>query len=196
MRKLCTEFGHKIRANFDEESIIVYQAFNDAIADYALEHNRFGGANYNFDRMTWIKPSFLWMMYRCGWGLKDENQKRILQIRLPRAVFDDLARQAVVSSYSSELEQYEKEWQADVARSNVRCQWDPERTPLGHEIGGIRSLQLGLRRAAVHLYNDSIIEIKDITARVHELYSQRNLPIPEVLQEREYTVQDNTQDNV
>ncbi|WP_308010901.1 DUF4291 family protein [Streptomyces sp. AC495_CC817] len=19
---------------------------------------------------TWIKPSFLWMMYRCGWGLE------------------------------------------------------------------------------------------------------------------------------
>ncbi|WP_422570328.1 DUF4291 family protein, partial [Erwinia billingiae] len=28
--------------------------------------------------MTWIKPSFLWMMYRSGWGMKDPGQKRIL----------------------------------------------------------------------------------------------------------------------
>ncbi|MDI8083747.1 DUF4291 domain-containing protein [Salmonella enterica subsp. enterica serovar Kentucky] len=26
--------------------------------------------------MTWIKPSFLWMMYRSHWGTKDPGQKR------------------------------------------------------------------------------------------------------------------------
>ena len=27
--------------------------------------------------MTWIKPSFLWMMYRCGWTEKDIYGKPI-----------------------------------------------------------------------------------------------------------------------
>ena len=188
MRKTILDLGHKIRANYDDESIVVYQAFNDLIADYAVANKRFGGEGFNPNRMTWIKPSFLWMMYRCGWGLKDENQKRILQIRLPRSVFDAFVREAVLSTYSSEIYETEKEWQVDIARSNVRCQWDPERTPFGGAIGGMRSIQLGLRGKAFQNYNENIIEITDLTRRVHELYQQRNQPIAEVLSEKEYII--------
>jgi hypothetical protein len=31
--------------------------------------------------MTWIKPSFLWMMYRCGWGAK-EGQESVLVVEI------------------------------------------------------------------------------------------------------------------
>ncbi|MFE2537242.1 DUF4291 family protein [Streptomyces sp. NPDC059371] len=35
------------------------------------------------DRMTWIKPSFLWMVYRSGWGTK-EGQETVLAVEISR----------------------------------------------------------------------------------------------------------------
>ncbi len=39
------------------------------------------------NRMTWIKPNFLWMMYRSGWAVK-KNQERILAIKLTKKGFE------------------------------------------------------------------------------------------------------------
>lgn len=52
-------------------------------------------------RMTWIKPNFLWMMYRSGWAQK-KNQEVILAIRICRSFFEELLFQAVYTSYQSE----------------------------------------------------------------------------------------------
>ena len=55
----------EIRADYDRETIVVYQAYRPEIADPAVEAQRFVPP-FSFGRMTWIKPSFLWMMERCG----------------------------------------------------------------------------------------------------------------------------------
>jgi len=60
---------YQIRAMYDENSITVYQAYSRAIALPALQNNRFV-APFSFKRMTWIKPSFLWLMQKSHWGLK------------------------------------------------------------------------------------------------------------------------------
>ena len=52
--------GRHIMAQFDADSIYVYQAYRSAIARFAIEHQRFGG-EFSFNRMSWIKPNFLWM---------------------------------------------------------------------------------------------------------------------------------------
>ncbi|CAF1389617.1 unnamed protein product, partial [Adineta ricciae] len=85
--------GKWILASFDDESVIVYQAYNDDIAKYACENGRFAGClTYNEKRMTWIKTSFLWMMYRSNWASRP-NQQHILAIWLRRSAFDSyLAR--------------------------------------------------------------------------------------------------------
>ncbi len=45
--------GKWILASFDEESIIVYQAFHSEIAKFACENNHFIGCpDYNQERMT------------------------------------------------------------------------------------------------------------------------------------------------
>lgn len=56
--------GRHILAQFDDNNVVVYQAFCPEIADYVVKHGHFGGPNYNFTRMTWIKTNFMWMMYR------------------------------------------------------------------------------------------------------------------------------------
>jgi phage terminase large subunit len=55
-----------IRPVFDEQTVTVYQAFNKAIAESVVQHQTFISSPFKIDRMTWIKPSFLWMMYRSG----------------------------------------------------------------------------------------------------------------------------------
>ena len=64
----------QIRAVYGEKTIRVYQAYNHEIADTALDAGRFVSPPFKLTRMTWIKPSFLWMMYRSGWGMKDAGQ--------------------------------------------------------------------------------------------------------------------------
>ena len=82
----------EIRADYNQHTITIYQAYNDAIADVAVRDGRFG-APFSFNRMTWIKPSFMWMMERSNWGLK-KDQQHILAIRIKRTFFDTLLEQA------------------------------------------------------------------------------------------------------
>lgn len=74
--------SHQFTAEWDEEGVFFYQAFNDEIADYAIENQRFGGPKFNPERMTWIKPSFAWVLYRSGYASK-HKQNRILKVKLP-----------------------------------------------------------------------------------------------------------------
>lgn len=81
--------GEHILAQYDDASVVVYQAYRPSIGRYAIEHGYFGGPDFSFDRMSWIKPNFLWMMYRSGWGTK-EGLECILGLRLRRPFFDGL----------------------------------------------------------------------------------------------------------
>ena len=76
----------QIRANHDRESVVVYQAYRKQIAEPAIEQGRFV-APYSWGRMTWIKPSFLWMMARSNWG-KKPGQEYVLQLRIRREGFE------------------------------------------------------------------------------------------------------------
>ena len=71
-------------AEWDEEGVYFYQAYNDEIANWAIENQKFGGPKFSQTRMTWIKPSFAWVLYRSGYGSK-HNQNRILKVKLSHA---------------------------------------------------------------------------------------------------------------
>src|SRR5580698_3888441 len=100
--------GRHIMAQFDAESVVVYQAYNPAIGHFAARNGYFGGG-FGIGRMSWIKPNFLWMMYRSGWGTK-ENQEATLALRLHRSFFDSLLGQAVTSSWDRDQFATEEEW--------------------------------------------------------------------------------------
>lgn len=158
--------GKHILAQFDQESILVYQAFRPSIASFAVSHQRFGG-DFSYSRMSWIKPNFLWMMYRCGWASKPD-QERVLAVRLRRQFFDELLRVAVPSSYSAGSRQSREAWQQAVADSDVRLQWDPDHDPAGRPLER-RAIQLGLRGEVLRRYgSEALISIEDITPFVVE----------------------------
>jgi hypothetical protein len=156
--------GRHILAHHDAETVVVYQAYRPAIGTYAIEHGVFGG-EFSYSRMSWIKPNFLWMMYRCGWGTK-EGQEIVLGLRLRRPFFDGLLAQAVPSSFGASGLSSHDEWASAVARSEVRLQWDPDHDPHGVPLPR-RAIQLGLRGSALEAFGKrELLEVIDMTGFV------------------------------
>lgn len=150
-----------INAIYDEHTVRVYQAYNDRIADEAIKLGTFGNS-FKLDRMTWIKPSFLWMMYRSGWATK-EGQQRILAIDMKREGFDLIVENSVLSTFSEEIYETHANWKMCLENSEVRCQWDPERDVYGAPQER-RSIQLGIKGNMVKRYiSEWITNITDIT---------------------------------
>jgi Domain of unknown function (DUF4291) len=164
--------GRHILAQYDDESVIVYQAYQPSIGHFAARNGYFGG-DFSFSRMSWVKPGFLWMMFRNGWGTKDK-QEVTLAIRLKRSAFDDILAEAVPSTYTAALYATEDAWKRALETSDVRMQWDPDHDPSGARLER-RAIQLGLRGSILKRYaHDWIIDIEDISdfvqqQRVHAL---------------------------
>jgi hypothetical protein len=158
--------GRHILAHFDEESIIVYQAYRPSIGRFTIERGYFGGG-FSYSRMSWIKPNFLWMMYRSGWGTK-EGEEITLGLRLRRAFFESILAQAVQSSYYEGHYPTREQWQEALATSSVRLQWDPDHDPSGAKLER-RAVQLGLRGEVLEAFGmRELLEVIDLTAFVAE----------------------------
>ncbi|MER5793798.1 DUF4291 domain-containing protein [Streptomyces sp. NPDC001980] len=160
---------HVIRAAYAESTITVYQAYSPEIGLPAVREGHFAGG-WKRDRMTWIKPSFLWMMYRCGWGTK-AGQETVLSVEISRAGFEWALRHACLSSYVRGLHPDRATWQRQLKRAPTRVQWDPERDLRLRPLP-CRSLQLGLSGEAVRRYADEwTVAIRDVTPLAHEVHA-------------------------
>jgi hypothetical protein len=160
---------YEIRANFDRETIVVYQAYPSAIADPALGAQRFVSP-FSFQRMTWIKPSFLWLMHRSNWGRKS-GQDRILAVRITRKGWESALSRAVLTSFEPSLYSSPEKWREDFSGAQVHVQWDPERSLRGAALLH-RSIQVGLSRHIVREFVDQwIVRIEDSTPRVRKISS-------------------------
>ncbi|MDR1700090.1 MAG: DUF4291 domain-containing protein [Lachnoclostridium sp.] len=181
---------NRIFALYDENTIRVYQAYSDAIANEAIKLGTFGNY-FKMNRMTWIKPSFLWMMYRSGWATK-EGQNRILAIDIKRSGFDYIVNNAVLSSFSDEIYDTYELWKRALEKSEVRCQWDPERDIYGNPQNQ-RTIQLGIKGRIVKNYvDDWIVNITDITREtiaLRESIMQKRFVESMLPVEKEYFVQ-------
>ncbi|GAA2551383.1 DUF4291 domain-containing protein [Winogradskya consettensis] len=162
----------QIRAVYTDRTITVYQAYSPEIAVPAVRAGRFVEP-FRIGRMTWIKPSFLWMMYRSGWATKP-GQEHVLAVELTREGFDAALARACPSSYDRSSEETRQEWSRRLKQSPVRVQWDPERSlqlaPLAY-----RSLQLGLAGEAARQYAEEwTVSITDVTALAREIARTRD----------------------
>lgn len=174
--------GYHIMAQYDDEKIIVYQSYKKDIGDFAVKNQFFGG-NFSLNRMSWIKPNFLWMMYRNGWGTKEE-QEVVLAIHLKIEAFNKYLQNAVYSSYSSSLEISEEDWKEQIKTSSVRLQWDPDHDPYGNKLER-KAIQIGLRDDFIKSFSkEDILLIEDISDFVKEQYQHvqnqqlENLVVP------------------
>merc|ERR1719221_1911836 len=120
----------EIRAIHDTEKVRVYQAYNVEIAEAAVRANSFRApakaGTWSTERISWIKPSAVWMAYRCGWSLmKDENQARVLALDVSRAGLENVLMKAKVTDDSKP---------GECKKYPVVVQWDPERFMRGPQV--------------------------------------------------------------
>jgi len=158
--------GQHILAQQTDELLVVYQAYKPAIAKFAAANQVFGGSDYSFNRMSWIKPNFLWMMYRCGWAEK-ENQERVLAIWIDKKYFERILAQSAFSSFQPSRHKGYDQWRQELTETEVRLQWDPDHDPYGKKLER-RAIQLGLKGNALTELNDHIKFVEDITPFVIE----------------------------
>lgn len=179
----------KILAEYDEEGIYVYQAFKPSIVAEALAEGTFG-ISFSMERMTWIKPSFGWMLYRSDYGTA-HCQEGILKIKLCHDGFLQILQDAVPSAHHPSIHRERTEWKDALKRSNVRYQWDPDRD-LRLEKLERRAIQIGIRDEMVSRYvHEWILSLEEVTALAHEIKSavdSKSPTLPEVPQLREYHV--------
>ena len=165
----------QIRADFDRESIVIYQAYRRQIAEPAIKAGRFV-APFSWGRMTWIKPSFLWLMARSNWGQKS-GQEHVLAVRITRSGWDRALSCGVLTGFDPKVHGDQSKWRSQFEKAVVHVQWDPERTIHGKK-SEYRSIQVGLSRQVIRQFTDEwVVEISDftpLTRRIRSLYLSGN----------------------
>jgi hypothetical protein len=157
----------EIRADFDRDTIVVYQAYNEKIALGAIKNKKFVEP-FSFNRMTWIKPSFLWLMERSNYGQKT-NQEYTLAIRIKRSGWESALNEAVLTSPEKSIYKNYETWKELFDKAKVHVQWDPERSIRGNKLE-YRSIQVGISKELINVYNDEwIVEIKDYSSLVKKI---------------------------
>ncbi|MEJ2883846.1 DUF4291 domain-containing protein [Pedobacter sp. GR22-6] len=160
--KRLPETGQHILGHQSEDHIVVYQAYKKSIADFAITHQFLGGNDFSYTRMSWIKPNFLWMMYRCGWAEK-ENQERVLALWISKSDFSEILKKAVYSSFNGLHYSNHEQWSKELNSSDVRLQWDPDYDPYGNKMQR-RAIQLGMKGETLAKFGKNQIQrIEDIT---------------------------------
>ncbi|WP_433235806.1 DUF4291 domain-containing protein [Actinomadura nitritigenes] len=158
----------EIRAVHDRDSITVYQAYGPDIGGPAARHGTFVPP-FSRSRMTWIKPSFLWLMARSNWARKP-GQETVLAVRITRAGWEEALAQAVPTDPDRRVFRSSDEWRRRFAHAHVHVQWDPERSINGGKLE-VRSIQVGLSRHIVDRYvDDWILAIDDRTPLVRKIH--------------------------
>ncbi|KAI3317940.1 ATP-dependent RNA helicase DHX8 [Xylariaceae sp. AK1471] len=165
---------HQVRACYDEETITVYQAYNSEIAAAAVHQQKLHASpQFRLSRMTWIKPSWCWMMYRAGYSYKDKNQERILALKMKHEHFIALLQNAILATGSNKSIPSDDHGISDKPTREmpaaVKVQWDPERTPRLERLG-YRSIQIGIPSSLAATWVDEwIAGIEDVTEKARAL---------------------------
>ncbi len=119
--------------------------------------------------MTWIKPSFLWLMHRSNWGQKN-GQERVLAVRIRRSGWEKALSLAVLTSFETTIFRSPAEWRERFRQARVHLQWDPERSLRGAGLP-YYSIQVGLSRHIIAEYVEEwITSVMDFTPRVRKIH--------------------------
>ena len=180
-----------ILAAYDDTGVYVYQAFKPTTVAAALAKGTFG-QGFSLERMTWIKPSFGWMLYRSGYASKS-GQEGILKIKITHAGFLTILRQAILTTPDTRRFTDATAWKAALKASDVRVQWDPDRALDGRKLER-RAIQIGLRGMTVRRYVEEwIIGLEEVTALAQTIgasVQRGGADFPPVPDERVYAVDD------
>ena len=118
----------QIRALWDLRGVHFYQAYSRDIGEFAIRNQTLRGAPgfKTGSRMTWLKPSLGWMLYRCGYG-KKHSQECVLRIQLSHEAVGRILDRCLLSSTNKDHDDGSARPDAG-EKAGGRVQWDPERS--------------------------------------------------------------------
>lgn len=158
---------YTVRANYNRDTITMYQAYGEPIAKPALEAQTFVSP-FSMKRMTWIKPSWNWLMHRSAWGTK-KNQEHILAIEISMEGWIKALDAAVLTEFVPQVHASREQWREAFEQAKVHVQWDTERSMRGAALDHY-SIQVGLSRHMIDRYvEDWIVGIQDMTPTVRKI---------------------------
>ncbi len=159
---------NQIRARFDADTITIYQAYAAPIARAAIENQKFV-APFSMQRMTWIKPSYLWLMERSNWAQKS-GQEHILAVTISRNGWDEALSLGVLTGFEPKIHLQKERWEAEFEKALVHVQWDPERSIRGADLG-FNSIQVGISRHLIERFVEEwIVKIEDLTPQTRKIH--------------------------
>lgn len=149
-----------------EGNIALFHAFSPTY----IKKNQLSKEDLNMNRMTWIKTSLLWTIYRSDWARKDK-QERIVEVQTNPQYLAELIKKSVKT----------KDPQANT--SEVLYQKDPDRAILGktwnkgqdnYWLSARRTMHLGIRGSELERYIDDIVpeNLTDITTTIDKVRNQ------------------------
>jgi len=182
----------EILADYDDEGVYVYQAFSDFTGQNAIKHNAFvRGLGFNRGgRMSWIKPSLAWALYRSGFATKD-RQTVLLRIKICHEGFIEILNNCVLSEFQETISHPDKKhWQHLLDKYEGRVQWDPARDLSLNKLDH-RAIQIGIKGTLIENYAERwIVSIEDVSCLAHKILNaiESQQPMPNVPVERVYPV--------
>ncbi len=180
----------QIYAAYDVDGVYVYQAFKPSIANAALAAGKFG-KGFSLDRLTWIKPSFGWILYRSCYATK-HRQERILKIHLSHFGFTTILHRSVPTSFDPLLYSSEIDWGQALSTTEVRRQWDPDRDVRLRRLDR-RAIQLGIEgRTLIQYVSEWILGLEDVTSLAKAIATSitSNSELPSTTDEPVYPIND------
>jgi len=170
--------GRRVLAQFDDDAVWVYQAHGDELAAHALAQGRFGGAKWKADRLMRLRTSLPGVAVRSDWGRR-EGRGRILAIRLRRAGFDAMLRQAVYAHFHEKIYKSRRSWQLATRYAAVTVEWVPDTSPAGNPLTRER-VRLGLRGPALRRFNEDwilgVVEVTDLVRSMRDAGTEGEVP--------------------
>ena len=164
------EYIFKASKEIRTEYLMVYQACNNAFADFAVENQKLEDY-FNDSQMNFITPGFLSMMNYCDWANK-ENMERILAIWITKNDFEELLQESCLTSFDSELYSTEDEWKNELLLKEGKLHWDSDQDLFGNKLER-KVIQLELQGKLLEKFGKEMIKnIIDITDFAKE---QKNL---------------------
>lgn len=181
-----------IYAEHDEEGVYVYQAFKPKTVEFAVKNGTFG-KGFGLERLSWIKPSFGWILRRSKYA-SQHRMTAIAKIKLHHWAWLEILNQSIPTHFDDRIFKNEDDWQRALNASSVIHQWDPERDLVGRRLPR-QSIQVGLRGDTLKKYvTDYIIKVEDVTPLAVEIgrlvkARKRNMPDATPVEEL-YTLED------
>jgi len=185
----------QVYAAYDDEGLYIYQAFKPKTVANAVAKGTFG-AGFNTNRLTWIKPSFAWVLQRTQYATK-HRMNAIARIKLSHEGWLHILSQSVPTQFDANRYENEEVWQQALEAAVVIHQWDPERSLTGKKLDRA-AIQVGMRSEELSLQyvNEWILGIEDVTDLAHEIGAvarDRDPVLPEVPEEKVYPVSEELQ---